>query len=196
MSKLFFSDKMLYRLLKNRDRLREVERRLGVKIESKGRGGITITSLRKDSVAEYNASRILEAFALGFELDIALQLEDVNYSLAKLNIKDLVRSTRVSSAIGRIIGREGRTKRVIEELSECAIVVSDHTAAVIGRSENVETATSALMSLIRGSKQANIYRFLEKSRVRLKELEEDIERYIEKKQQKETPGRKPKKDKR
>lgn len=181
MRKLLFSGKELYRILNLKSRIKKLESRLNVRIEIDKNGNIFITSIKKDSVVEYMASRILEAIALGFDMESAMQLYNPDFTLTIINVKDFVRDSRVNLALGRVIGTKGRTKEVIKELSGCEIVISNHAVAVIGRAENVETANQAIISLLRGSKQANIYNYLERNRARLRALEEEsVEELIEK----------------
>lgn len=178
MRKLFFSRKEFSRVLKLKNK---VEKALDIKIEIK-KDGITVESKKEDPFLEYIASKILEAVSLGFDADSAMQLQDTNYIMRKINVKDLVRASKINLAIARVIGTKGKTKKIISGLTECDIIVTDYDVAVIGKGDNVETATNALISLIKGSKQSNIYNFLEKNRARLRELEEeDIEEFIEKK---------------
>ncbi|MCX8194162.1 MAG: KH domain-containing protein [Candidatus Pacearchaeota archaeon] len=180
MRKLLFSGKELYRLLNLRSKIKKLEARLKVRVDI-DKKEVILTSMKKDSFSEYVASKVLEAIALGFDTESAMQLCNTDFTLTKINAKDFVRSSRVNLALGRIIGKEGRTKRIIEELSNCNLVVSNHTVAVIGRADNVDTARQAIISLLHGSKQANVYKFLERSRARLRKLEEeDVEKFIEK----------------
>jgi rRNA processing protein Krr1/Pno1 len=72
-------------------------------------------------------------------------------------------------------------------------VLHDNTVGIIGPAETIEEATTAIGNLIRGSKQANIYRFLErmnaakkiKSDLGLKPDKEDKEDNQEKAEEKE-----------
>ena len=70
----------------------------------------------------------------------------------------------MSEVRGRIIGREGKTKRTIEEISGCDLYINEdiNQIGIIGNAESIEEATTALTNLIKGSKHANVYRFLEK----------------------------------
>ena len=59
--------------------------------------------------------------------------------------------------------------------------MTNHTVAIIGQTNNVEIASRAIESLIRGSPHSSVYRFLEKSKAHLKEIDkEDVEEMIEK----------------
>lgn len=186
MKKLFFSGKEFYRvlaMLKGKNKLR-LEKALNITldiIKSKTAGTMVIVSKKREYFSEHLASVILEALALGFSFNAALQLKDGEYELRKLNIKDYSRESKRERAKARLIGRQGRTKRTLETLSGCSIVLTDHTVAILGKSSNIEIAIKAIMALLRGSKQANVYRFLEKSQVKLRALEEEnIEEMIEK----------------
>ena len=183
MRRLAFRGKELWRVLgKDNKNLRKLERELGLRIEVSGSGDLTVKSLENDPIAEYNALRILDALALGFGTEIALQLEHEDYDLLKINVHNYAKGARVEAVKGIVIGTQGKTKKVIEELSECDIMISDHTIAVIGKNENAELASEAIKMLLNGAKQANVYTYLEKSRARLKDLErEDIESLIKKK---------------
>ncbi len=184
MKKLFFSGKERFRILKYRKDLEKVIKKLDVnaRIDSYQ---VTIDS--KDPFSEYITSKIIEAFAFGFSMGSALQLKDTNYSFNRFKVKDLTRDSRVSAAVSRLIGTKGRTKHVIQELSDCDIVIKDKEVGIIGLSNNVETTTQAIVSLIKGSKQSNIYGYLERNKARLKALEEEnVEEFILKEAKKES----------
>jgi len=145
-------------------------------------GNRVIIKGKKDSFVEYLTTEILDALSLGFSIDSALQLKDEDFVLKKIDIKTRVKDSRVHVVMGRLIGKKGKTKHVIERLTECDIVISDHNVGIIGRINNVNIASHAIEALIRGSPQSKVYSYLEKSRSRLRELaEEDVEKFIEKK---------------
>lgn len=177
MRKLFLGKKELSRVLKLK---KEIEKSLNIKIKPE-RKNIIIESKKEDAYIEYISSKILEAISLGFDINTALQLKNINYNFNRIDVKNIVRESRLNEAIARVIGSRGKTKKLLSELSDCDILVHEHIVAIIGPSDNVEVALQALTSLIRGSKPSKIYSFLERSRARLKKLsEQDIEKFIKK----------------
>ena len=69
---------------------------------------------------------------------------------------------------GRVIGRDGKSRKLIEELTECSISVFGKTISIIGSAESAAAARQAVESLLRGSTHANVYKWLEKRRREIK----------------------------
>ena len=63
-----------------------------------------------------------------------------------------------------IIGKAGKARETIEELTECSISVYGKTIAIIGFCDNVSVCKRAVESLLSGSPHASIYKWLEKNR--------------------------------
>ena len=72
---------------------------------------------------------------------------------------------------GRVIGREGKSRKIIEELSEAYISVYGKTISIIGLAESASMAKRAVEALLRGSTHANVYKFLERKRRDIKRNE-------------------------
>jgi KH domain-containing protein len=138
-----------------------IEKKLGVKITIRGKQA----AIEGNPVEEYEASMILDALDFGFSLKEALRLTDENVAFRKLPIKQFTTRKNLEEVRARIIGREGGTLRAIEEVSGCGVVLHENTVGIIGQAENIEEATTALKKLIKGSKQANVYKFLERMNV-------------------------------
>lgn len=163
---------------KNKEKLEKV---INVNLELIDEKTIVIKSKEGDSFAEYIASEIIDAIGFGFDIEDALMLRDTDFMLKKIDIKAKVKGPRVGVVKGRILGKKGRTKQIIEKLAECVVALADHVVAIIGREESVNVASHAIEALIRGSPQSKVYSYLEKSRSKLKKLtEEHIEEMIEK----------------
>lgn len=147
-----------------------LERQLGVKINIQGKK----VTIEGDSFKEYESLMILEAMQFGFSAKKALTLMDEQMVFRKIPIKSFTRRKNLTEVRGRIIGKEGKTKRTMEDISGCDIAINESEIGLIGPAEEIEEATTAITNLIRGTKQANVYRFLERINTGKKDLSTDL----------------------
>ena len=141
-------------------------------------GDVFITS--KDAFLIFNAKEVVKAIARGFNPDIALLLLKVDYSLELISLKDLAKNKNTLKRIkGRIIGTEGKTRRVIEEIMQCSVSVYGKTVGIVGRNEFVSIAKRAVEMIIEGSPHSSVYRFLEKKRKDMRHSSLDTEEEID-----------------
>ncbi|MCD6404171.1 MAG: RNA-processing protein, partial [Nanoarchaeota archaeon] len=63
-----------------------------------------------------------------------------------------------------VIGRDGKAKEKIEELTDTNICVSGKTVSIIGRYDDAMIAREAVERLLGGAMHATVFRFLEKKR--------------------------------
>jgi len=142
-----------------RKEIEKLKNALNVEITISGRKAV----IGGDPLDEYEAMIVLEAIELGFSVKKALTLKDEVNIFRKIFVKNLTKRKDLWSVRARIVGKEGRTKRAIEDISGCSVVLSENTVGIIGPAEKIEEATTALSNLIRGSKHANVYRYLERT---------------------------------
>ena len=136
----------------------EIEKNLNVTITLVGKKAL----IEGASLNEYEAWNILDAISFGFSAKKALQLKESELSFKKINIKDFTRRKNMYDVRARIIGKEGKVKRTIEDLSDCEMIIKDNMIGIIGYAESIDIVITALTNLIRGSKVSNVYNFLEK----------------------------------
>ena len=146
---------------------KKLEKALNVKIIGDGEE----IEVDGEGMYEYTASIVLDAIDMGFNPRVALLLRDPEYMIEKINVKNYVRYSRVSTVKGRLIGKEGKAKNQLANLTDCEIIVFDSTVAIIGLTEDVEIASKAIRSLIKGSPHTSVFQYLEKSRKIKKEKE-------------------------
>lgn len=145
--------------------LAQLEEKLGVKITIKGKK----VSIRGPALDEYEASLVLEAINFGFPSEKSLLLKNEDVIFRRINIRSFTRRKNLEDIRSRIIGKYGTTKRTIEEVSDCYIVIKENNIGIIGSVEDIDNILTALTNLIRGSKQANIYKYLERMNTAKKE---------------------------
>lgn len=114
------------------------------------------------------AESVVRAIARGFSPEKAMMLVQPGWHLEIIDVKDYGESQASQKRLkGRVIGQEGKAKRMIEEMTECYLSVYGKTVGVIGRTENVINAKIAIGMLLGGAKHSSAYRFLErKNRMR------------------------------
>lgn len=170
MRKVHYDTKGIRRILgKKGKNIGKIEKSLSCKMHLDKNKEITIQSSKGRADQEYFVEEVLDALSLGFDIETALLLQDVDYSLKVIDLKNYARGSRLKVISGRIIGKEGKAKRVIQELSNCKIVISDHKIGIIGKTEDIEIASKAIEKIIRGAPHRNVFKFLEKSQDYLKE---------------------------
>ncbi|MCS7105876.1 MAG: KH domain-containing protein [Candidatus Aenigmarchaeota archaeon] len=109
---------------------------------------------------------VLKAFGRGFDFNVALNLLDEDYYLEIINIKDYSKSrNRMITLRGRVIGSEGKTKRLIEKYADVKVSIYGKTISIIGKWDKIMIAKKAIEMILSGSLHSSVYKFLEKQRV-------------------------------
>jgi ribosomal RNA assembly protein len=156
----------------------EKKLKIGIRIDSQtGDIQITLTPTAKDPTVLLRAKEVVTAIGRGFSPEHAFRLlEDDETVLEVIDLREQVgRSPSDMKRLkGRVIGKEGKTRRIIEELTEANISVYGHTISIIGRMDQVYTAKEAVRMLIRGSLHRSVYRYLHRKRRELKKKKMEL----------------------
>jgi ribosomal RNA assembly protein len=151
-----------------------IEKRLPVELEIDSEtGGITI-NLDKDAEDPsllFKAKDAVLAIGRGFSPERAYKiLQDEYNMLVIIDLREAFGRSQsdIKRVKGRIIGKEGKTRRIIEEMTEAYVSVYGHTVAIIGGIEQAEIAREAISLLIKGSQHATVYKYLQRKRHKLK----------------------------
>jgi len=115
---------------------------------------------------EFIGEKVINALDFDFPVDVALMIKRDDFLFEILNIKDFTRRKDLEIVRARIIGTGGKTLRTLNNLTGCYFEIKDNEVGVIGAPEKIKNAQDAVVSIIQGAKQANVYSYLEKHQVR------------------------------
>ncbi|MHC1626117.1 MAG: KH domain-containing protein [Methanoculleaceae archaeon] len=142
---------------------REVEKRTGTRLQIDSDEGI-VTIESEDPVGVMDAADVITAINRGFSPERAFRLlEDEEIILEVIDISHAAGSPKQLERIrGRIIGKGGRSRRQIEDMTGADISVFGKTVALIGRPDQLKTARKAIDMLLRGVSHEQVYAYLER----------------------------------
>ncbi len=134
-------------------------------------GDLTIEYEGEDAYEELKAGNVITAMAEGgVPTNIAFQLFTDDNILKTIDLEDYFSSPKdLRRVMGRIIGTHGRTKLIIEEITETDVQITGNKIYIIGNLEGVELASEAINALIRGAPHKKVYHLLESKRRNIKE---------------------------
>ena len=115
---------------------------------------------------EFIAEKVIDAIIFGFSVSIALSIKKEDFIFEILNIKNYTHRNDLERIRARIIGSGGKTLKTLNELTECNFAIKNNEIGIIGSPELIKNAQDAVISIIHGSKQANVYSFLEKHHIK------------------------------
>lgn len=114
----------------------------------------------------------IQAFLDGFKPEDAISImkfRDVFTESFQIQEVRKLKSSHLSRAIGRIIGRNGRIKESIENFSRCKFILQDERVSLLGCQENIKIAKDAIGRLIQGSEPSSIFNRLRVISTKLKD---------------------------
>tara|TARA_B100000749_G_C18248395_1_gene391286 strand:+ start:65 stop:637 length:573 start_codon:yes stop_codon:yes gene_type:complete len=152
---------------------KEIENQCGVSIEINGSEGEVIVTGSGDVsiINPFKAIEIINAISKGFSPERASSLfRDDESLLDIIDLRDYSGRSRshLNRIKGRIIGSNGKTRRVIEETSGSELSVYGHTVSIIGTASEVEMAKEAVENLASGKSHQNVYMTMQKKRSKAK----------------------------
>lgn len=149
-------------------------------IEEKAEATISIDSQEglvtiegEDAIGVLRATEVIRALGRGFSPERAFRLfDDDDIILDLLDLSHVADTPQKMNRIrGRIIGRDGKARTQIENMTDTTISIYGKTVGIIGLPEPVLTARKAVEMLVEGAEHGNVFSFLDR---RKKEAKQDL----------------------
>ena len=153
-----------------------LEKMLQVTLEVDSQSGLIEITNKEDSLSEIRAMEVIKAIGRGFSPERAKKLlEDDDMTLTLIDISDIADTPQKLARIrGRIIGREGKAREQIENMTGALISVYGKTVGIIGMPDQMNDAHTAITMLIIGSDHSTVFNFLDRKK---KEAKLDVLNY-------------------
>ncbi len=144
--------------------MREIESRSEVRLDIDSESGSVAIDTVGDPITGLVAPDIVRAIGRGFKPETALSLLDGEMRM--FDLIDLSDKTRNDNDLrrqkGRLIGENGRTRQIMEELSGATVVIYGSTLGIIGEAEEVEAVRRAVGMILDGAPHGAVYSYLER----------------------------------
>ena len=144
--------------------MREIEDRAEVRLDIDSETGSVAIDTVGDPVLGMVAPDVVQAIGRGFAPEQALSLLD--HDMAMFELIDIEEATRNKNDLqrqkGRLIGEDGRTRELMEELTGADVVIYGTTLGIIGQPEEVEAVRRAAGMILDGAPHGAVYSFLER----------------------------------
>jgi len=154
--KTIISEK-LPRILKNKKKLEE---KLNVKITNRGKE----IFIQGGPEEEYIAEKVIDALNFGFPFSTAMLIKKDDFIFEIINIKDYTKRKDLKRVRARIIGTKGKTLKILNQLTNCYFELKDNNVGIIAPPEDLENGQKAIIAIIKGAKQSNVYGFVKRAR--------------------------------
>src|SRR3989304_635434 len=157
-----------------------IEEKLSVKLEVESEGGgvaILLADTAEDPSVILRAKDVVTAIGRGFSPEHAFRLiRDEDTILEVVDLREVFGRSEsdIKRIKGRIIGMNGKTRSLIEELTDANVAIYGHTVGIIGGYEQAEAAREAVTMLIQGSQHHVVYKGLPRKRSELKKQMLDL----------------------
>ncbi len=145
-----------------------IENETGCRININSKSG-AVRIVCEDPISFMKVQDVIKAISYGFNPDVAMRLlQDDMMVLEIIDLTSYVPPKHLERIKGRIIGKEGKMRKYIEDVLNVNVSIYGKTVAIIGDAESVAIAREAIEMLVEGAQHSTVQRFLERKRRDLK----------------------------
>ncbi|BBE41618.1 KH domain-containing protein [Conexivisphaera calida] len=150
----------------------KIEQECGVKLRIDSRtGDVEISAGEVPEESDISTARMIaDAIGHGFSYERASRLLEPGNTLVIVDLREYAGHSRsdLKRIKGRIIGEEGKARRVVEELTGAYISVYDRFVAIAGTVDQVKAAEEAVRELASGGMHKVVYGKLQERRTMMR----------------------------
>lgn len=142
-----------------------IEKSFGVTLTVESDSGnveINLNPDQSDVSVLFTVRNIIHAIGRGFSPHRAFSLVEEDYDIHVIDLEDYVGTSKnaQSRVKGRIIGKGGKSRTLLEELTGCLVSVYGGTVAFIGPYEALPVAKEAVLMLVDGAFHKTVWNHL------------------------------------
>ncbi len=152
----------------------ERAQKVKIKVDSESGNVEIVNKLENNDPTRLLCARdITMAIGRGFSPEKAFTIQDEDAVLEILNLRETFgrNENDIKRIKGRVIGREGKIRRMLEEFSNASISIYGHTISIIGNYETHSIAREAILMLLKGKQHSTVYKYLIRKRREMKKRE-------------------------
>lgn len=137
--------------------------------------------IENDPIYLERGSQFIRAILDGLKIIDCLRILNEEIQVIKFQLEDMrkMNPNTLSRAIGRIVGKNGTTKKLIEECSNCKLIISDYII-LMGTNKEILMAKESIRRLVSGKSVNSVHKNLKN--LKAKEKKEYFETIYMKKQ--------------
>lgn len=135
-----------------------------------GNVDIILAPEHEDVTTIFTVRNIIQAIGRGFSPERAMILANDEHDILIIDLEEHVGNSKNAQnrVKGRIIGKGGKSRALLEELTETFVSIYGGTVAVIGPYENLPIAKESIMMLINGAFHKTVWNHLYAYRRKMK----------------------------
>ena len=124
---------------------------------------------------------VIRAVGRGMNPERAIQLLDDDHFLSMYDLREYVgkNANQQARIRGRLIGRNGRIRELVEEHSGAEITIYGSTVIIIGDEDALSLASQAVERILRGAEHSTVLKHLERERRKQRMSARHLESYEE-----------------
>jgi len=124
----------------------------------------------EDPISLWKSRDMVKAIGRGFSPQKAYQISKPGFGFDMLQLRDFVGTSHnaLREVKSRLIGKNGRTRHIIEQTASCYISIFGNTVGIIAEQRSIQVIREGVIRLINGSKQSTVYKYLEEKMRELK----------------------------
>ncbi|RLE67595.1 MAG: RNA-processing protein [Thermoprotei archaeon] len=159
-----------YIIGKNGKNKQLLEKTFNIKIDVNSKDSTVILNILENMrpIDVMKIKQAIKALSIGFKIDDVLKMKEDIYQLEVIDLREVSRNWKDMQRIkGRIIGENGKTKKILEEMTGATIIIGEREVGILGDYEQIRIAREAIRLIIAGRSHKTVYDYL---RIQKREL--------------------------